>query len=66
MIKNLHGFHTFSEKFTGMKKVLFTLCGASQKDLESQDKRIESRQLSAEDEAVELSRFLREDGKLKR
>ena len=48
-----------------MKKALFTLCGVSQKDLETQDKRVESRQLNPEEEAIELSRFLREDKKLK-
>ena len=57
---------SFAENFTGMKKVIFTLCGVSQKDLDTQDNRVESRQLSAEQEAEELARFLKEDKKLKR
>ena len=57
---------SLAENFTGMKKVIFTLCGVSQKDLDTQDNRVESRQLSAEQEAEELARFLKEDKKLKR
>ena len=49
-----------------MKKVIFTLCGVSQEDLDTQDNRVESRQLSPEQEAEELARFLKEDKKLKR
>lgn len=53
--------------FSGPKKFIFKLCGVSKEDLEvKEDKRLESRQLSPEQEAEELVRFLKEDPKWKR
>ena len=54
-----------SENFTGIKKIFFTLCGVSKEDLEPVSNK-ESRNLSPEEEAQELSRFLKEDGKSRR
>ena len=57
----------FSANFTGSKRFIFKLCGVSKEDLEvKEDKRIESRQLSPEEEAQELARFLQEKTKWKR
>jgi hypothetical protein len=53
----------FIDNFKGPKKYIFTLCGVSKSDLEIEDTRIESRNLNPEQEAQELARFLKEDGK---
>ena len=51
--------------FSGSKKLFFTLCGISKHDLEMKPT-IESRNLSHQEEAEELARFLKEDPKSKR
>ena len=52
--------------FSGSKKLFFTLCGISKHDLEMKTGPVESRNLSHQEEAEELARFLKEDPKSKR